>query len=98
MSIRELYVDKITCIKPTDQSIGNDHDEVYFLVAGASTGGKKVRVSPDSSADYYSLGAGQSTGNILLTQNDMAEGEHLAVTVAICEQDNAQLGALESLV
>ena len=98
MSMRELYVDKITCIKPTDQSIGNDHDEVYFLVAGAGTGGKKVRVSPDSSADYYSLGAGQSAENILLSQVDMADGDRLALTVAICEQDNAQLAALGSLV
>ena len=98
MSIRELYVDKITCIKPTDQSIGNDRDEVYFLVAGASTGGKKIRVSPDSSADYYGLAAGQSAENILLSQNDMADGERMALTVAICEQDNAQLEALESLV
>jgi len=98
MSMREVYIDKITCIKPTDQTIFNDHDEVYFLVAGAGTGGKKVRVSPDSSADYYGLGAGQSAQNILLSQVDMAEGDHLALTVAICEQDNAQLKALESLV
>ena len=98
MSIREVYVNKITCIKPTDQSIGNDHDEVYFLVAGAGTGGKKVRISPDSSADYYSLAAGQSAENILLSQVEMAEGDRLALTVAICEQDNAQLAALESLV
>jgi hypothetical protein len=98
MSIRELYVDKITCVRPTDQTALNNRDEVYFLVAGASTGGKKVRVSPDSSADYYGLAAGQSAENIRLWRDDLAEGEHLALTVAICEQDNAQLGALVSLV
>jgi len=79
----------------------NSRDEVYFLVAGATSGGQQIKVAPDPNhddEDYYPVSSGQSLGNLVLAQADMKEGDSLAFTVAMCEQDNAQLDAISDAI
>lgn len=103
----EIKVDQLQCIKTTDVSdptlfgLGsNDRDEVYFVVAGASTRGKisKPRVSPPPPEDYYGLKANGVAKNISLWQGDLADGEEVFLTILIREQDNAQLNSIQNSV
>jgi hypothetical protein len=98
---RLLFLDNARCRVPTDHTSLNSRDEVYFLVAGATSGGRQIRVAPDPNhddVDYYPLSSGQSLGNIVLAQADMKEGDSLAFTVAMCDQDNAQLDAISDAI
>jgi hypothetical protein len=98
MPFCQLVVEKITCRTPTETGI-NDRDEVYFLVAGATTHGKKVRVSPKGpAADYYGLSKGDSAHYITLWQGDLEDGEDAFLIVFVREQDNAQLQAIKDAI
>ena len=91
---RLLFLDNAKCHIPTDHTSLNSRDEVYFLVAGGTSGGQQIKVAPDpdhNDEDYYPVASGQSIGNIVLAQADMSEGDRLAFTVVMCDQDNAQL-------
>jgi hypothetical protein len=98
MPFAQLVVRQITCRTPTETGI-NDHDEVYFLVAGSTSTGKKVRVSPKGPAqDYFSMAAGDSLHEIVLWQDDLEDGKDAFLIVFVREQDNAQLQAIEDAV
>lgn len=98
---RLLFLDNARCRIPTDHTSLNSRDEVYFLVAGATSSGRQIKVAPDPNhddEDYYPLSSGESLGNIVLAQADMKEGGRLAFTVAMCDQDNAQLDAISDAI
>ena len=98
---RLLFLDNAKCHIPTDHTSLNSRDEVYFLVAGGTSGGQQIKVAPDpdhNDEDYYPVASGQSIGNIVLAQADMNEGDRLAFTVVMCDQDNAQLEAISDAI
>jgi hypothetical protein len=101
MSPRMLLLDRLHCRIPTDHNTFNSVDEVYFLVGGAASGARKIRVAPSAGHDqddYYPLGTDQNLDNILLAQVDLDEGQEAAFIVAICDQDNAQLAAVSDFL
>lgn len=103
----KLNVNELKCLRTTDVSgstlfgLGsNDRDEVYFVVAGASSSGKiaKPRVSPPAPEDYFGIKARRSVKDIVLWEGDLSEGQEAFLTVLVREQDNAQLTAIEDAV
>ena len=53
---RLLFLDNAKCHIPTDHTSLNSRDEVYFLVAGGTSGGQQIKVAPDpdhNDEDYY---------------------------------------------
>lgn len=93
MPFAQLVIQQITCRTPTETGI-NDHDEVYFLVAGATSSGKTVRVSPKGPAqDYFSMAAGDSLHEIVLWQDDLEDGKDAFLIVFVREQGKASGGS-----
>jgi hypothetical protein len=91
-----IVVDEITCARPTETGPFNDRDEVYFTAAGSSSRGQieLPRVAPAPPEDYYGLKAGQEARAIQVWQGYVGTGEYAYLTLAIREQDNAQLPAI----
>jgi hypothetical protein len=61
---RLLFLDNARCRVPTDHTSLNSRDEVYFLVAGATSGGRQIRVAPDPNhddVDYYPSAADRAS-------------------------------------
>ena len=96
MPFAQLVIQQITCRTPTETGI-NDHDEVYFLVAGATSSGKTVRVSPKGPAqDYFSMAAGDSLHEIVLWQDDLEDGKDAFLIVFVREQGKPQAIGMRS--
>ena len=98
MPFAQLVIQQITCRTPTETGI-NDHDEVYFLVAGATSSGKTVRVSPKGPAqDYFSMAAGDSLHEIVLWQDDLEDGKDAFLIVFVREQGKASGAVLDGAI
>jgi hypothetical protein len=79
---------------------GDTDDEIYFSVAGASTHEGAIstaRISPPGAPDYYyHFARGDSHGPIRVWEGFLGNNDSAYLTIAIREQDNAQLSALLS--
>ena len=51
---RLLFLDNAKCHIPTDHTSLNSRDEVYFLVAGGTSGGQQIKVAPDAPSRGWS--------------------------------------------
>lgn len=95
-----IVVNEIVCGRTTDTGPFNDRDEIYFAAAGSSSRSQIEipRVAPPPPEDYYGLHAGQQARDIQVWQGFIGRGEYAFLTLAIREQDNAQLPAIWSTV
>lgn len=104
--IVNIVIDEIRAAKTTEDSIFNDRDEVYFVLAGAVARAKTLDAEAfyqvrrpagnESDNDYWGLHNGEHANNIKLLDRDLElhPGDVAYVVVAVREQDNAQLKAI----
>jgi hypothetical protein len=102
-------VDRIKAYHTTDNdhNVFNNRDEVYFVGAGAVTDPSGVteiklpRISPDGKENYFKFKDGRDYDPFYRDVSGywcLGDGETIALSVLVREQDNGQLGAIAKAV
>ena len=106
-----VIIDEITAKQTTEDNFLNDRDEVYFVAVGAVASGGTGQAEPihiirrppgsEGKEDYWGLHNSEKATDIWIVEPpglDLHPGDAAYLVVAIREQDNAQLTAIEKTI